>query len=208
MSPAELHDVHLRIPLGMFPEKAGSTVIIPRDLIRSRIFSCKTAANKNVEGQSWVIIRTLQVPSHIKLPCQEFPYLEGELVHVPGLRQRASKPEHVPHAIPRKECRTGEELLNLWLVQAQSSVDLERDSKSHDVMDPEIRVVTVAGLQLLSSILIIDYSTELFHWIKHTTRSLHHHNVCSRHDLSTEVSETAWLPLLAPRVIVGLNNPC
>lgn len=32
---------HLRIPLGMFPEKAGSTGIIPKDLIRSRILNCE-----------------------------------------------------------------------------------------------------------------------------------------------------------------------
>lgn len=29
----------LRIPLGMFPEKAGSTGIMPKDLIRSKILN-------------------------------------------------------------------------------------------------------------------------------------------------------------------------
>lgn len=33
-------NVYLRIPLGMFPEKAGSMGIMPKDLIRSRILYC------------------------------------------------------------------------------------------------------------------------------------------------------------------------
>lgn len=44
----DVPQAHLRIPLGMFPEKAGSTVIMPSDLIRSRIFNCKTVTDKNV----------------------------------------------------------------------------------------------------------------------------------------------------------------
>lgn len=42
-----------------------------------------------------------------------FNYLEGELVHVPGLWQRSAKLEHIPHAIPGKKGRAGEEFLNL-----------------------------------------------------------------------------------------------
>lgn len=35
------HVCYLRIPLGTFPEKAGSTGIMPNDLIRSKILNCK-----------------------------------------------------------------------------------------------------------------------------------------------------------------------
>ena len=45
--------------------------------------------------------------------CQ---YLERELVHMPGLGQRPTELEHVPHAVPGQKRRASEELLNLWLV--------------------------------------------------------------------------------------------
>lgn len=35
------HVRYLRIPLGTFPEKAGSTGVMPKDLIRSKILNCK-----------------------------------------------------------------------------------------------------------------------------------------------------------------------
>lgn len=63
-----------------------------------------------------------------------FNYLEGELVHVPGLWQRSAKLEHIPHAIPGKKGRAGEEFLNLWLVQPKSSVNLKGNIKSDDVI--------------------------------------------------------------------------
>lgn len=82
----------------------------------------------------------LQLHCQIKfksMPSSVNHYLEGKLVHVPGLWQRSTKPKHIPHAIPRKKGRTREEFLNLWLVQPQGSVNLKRNNKSNIGMDSE-----------------------------------------------------------------------
>lgn len=137
---------HLRIPLGTFPEKAGSTVIMPSDLIRSRIFNCKTATNKENRTLSGVQVSfnaAATAASAQIYSVRRFHYLEGELVHVPGLRQRSAKLEHISHAIPCKKGWTGEEFLNLRLVQPQSSVHLKRINTSDNVTDSKIRAVRV-----------------------------------------------------------------
>jgi len=53
--------------------------------------------------------------------------LEVELVHVPGLWQRPPEPEQVAHPIPGEERGAREELLDLRLVQAESSVNLRQE---------------------------------------------------------------------------------
>lgn len=60
------------------------------------------------------------------LTSLRFQYLEVQLIHMPGLRQRSPKLEHVSHTIPGKKCWARKELLNLWLVQSQSSVYLQQ----------------------------------------------------------------------------------
>lgn len=64
------------------------------------------------------------------------PYLQVELVHMPGLWQRSTKPEHVSHSIPGQECWAREELLNLWLVQTKSSVNLKKQIYQSPINQP------------------------------------------------------------------------
>lgn len=47
------------------------------------------------------------------LTSSRFQYLEVQLIHMPGLRQRSPKLENVSHTIPGKKCWARKELLNL-----------------------------------------------------------------------------------------------
>lgn len=60
--------------------------------------------------------------------------MEVQLVHMPGLWQRPTKLEHVPHTVPGEKRWAREELFNLRLVQSKSSVNLKGTQQVHKLM--------------------------------------------------------------------------
>lgn len=54
---------HLRIPGGTFPEKAGSTGIMPKDRIRSKILNWNKEERSNKEHLPSVVQTELSVPA-------------------------------------------------------------------------------------------------------------------------------------------------